>query len=109
MGDDTAAPASSDDVDLARVVEGIDMLPCLTRTVYLLHRWDSHSYEEIARRCGIGTDEVEHRMATALYMLRRCCDGDRMTLPRLRLALRPWRIVWYEWQRRRRDRRLGLG
>ena len=108
MGDERVAAEPMDRIDIERVAVGIDMLPCLTRAVFLLHRWDGHSYKEIARRCGISIDEVEHRMATALYNVRRCCDGDRMSLPRLRLALRPWRIVWFAWHRRRRDRRLGF-
>ena len=108
MDDDPTKPASPDDVDLARVEEAIDMLPCLTRVVFLLHRRDRHGYEEIARRCGISTDEVEHRMVAALFTIRRCCEGDRMMGSRLRLAVRPWRIAWFAWHRRRRDRSLGL-
>lgn len=108
MGDEPIAAEPTDRIDLERVAAGIDMLPCLTRTVFLLHRWDGHSYEEIARRCGISIDEVEHRMVAALCMVRRCCEGDWLPQAWLRLALRPWRIAWYEWQRRRRDRRLGL-
>jgi DNA-directed RNA polymerase specialized sigma24 family protein len=108
MGDEPGADEPTIRIDLERVAAGIDMLPCLTRTVFLLHRWDGHSYEEIARRCGISIDEVEHRMVAALFTVRRCCEGDSLPLVRLRLALRPWRVAWYEWQRRRRDRWLGL-
>jgi len=108
MTDDPNASDQPTGIDLARVAEGIDMLPCLTRAVFLLHRWDGHSYEEIARRCGISVDEVTHRMAAALSIVRRCCDGDWMVSGRIRLALRPWRVAWYEWQGRRTDRRLGL-
>lgn len=108
MGDEPIAAEPTDRIDLERVAAGIDMLPCLTRTVFLLHRWDSHSYEEIARRCGISIDEVEHRMVAALFTVRRGCEGDWLPLARLRLTLRPWRVAWYEWQRRRRDRWLGL-
>jgi DNA-directed RNA polymerase specialized sigma24 family protein len=76
------------------------MLPCLTRAVFLLYRWDGRSYEEIARRCGIGTDEVEHRMVAALFTIRRRCQGDRLMGGRLSLALRPWRSAWFVWHRR---------
>jgi DNA-directed RNA polymerase specialized sigma24 family protein len=108
MSDEPGCSDQPNGIDLARVAEGIDMLPCLTRAVFLLHRWDSLSYAEIAQRCGISADEVEHRMVAALYTVRRRCDGDRFLLAYIRLALRPWRIGWYAWHRRRRDRLLGL-
>jgi len=108
MSDVPVCSDQPNDIDLARIAEGINMLPCLTRAVFLLHRWDGLSYGEIARRCGISVDEVEHRMVDALYTVRRRCDGDRFFLAHIRLALRPWRIGWYAWHRRRRDRSLSL-
>lgn len=104
-------PAPSDQPDAImfdRLRVGIEMLPCLTRTVFLLHRTDGRSYDEIAWRCGISVDEVTERMADALFTVRRSCDGDRALSGRVRLAFRPWRVAWYEWQRRRTDRRLGF-
>jgi DNA-directed RNA polymerase specialized sigma24 family protein len=108
MGNQPVAAEPTDRIDLKRVAAGIDMLPCLTRAVFLLHRCDGHSYEEIARRCSISIDEVEHRMVAALSMMRRCCEGDWLPLARLRMTLRPWRIAWYQWRRRRRDSQLGI-
>lgn len=91
-----------------RFAIGLEGLPCLTRAVFLLHRLDDLSYDDIAWRCGISEDDVMLRMAEALTGVRRACDGDPTVLARVRRALLPWRLEWARWRRERQDRQLGL-
>ena len=86
---------------LHRLALGLDILPPITRAVFLLHRIDDLSYEQVAWRCGIGIDEVTIRMADALTGLRRSADGDIPLMGRLRWRLLPWRSTWARWRMRR--------
>jgi DNA-directed RNA polymerase specialized sigma24 family protein len=90
------------------LVAGLEGLPCLTRTVFMLHRLDDRPYDQIAWRCGISVDEVTLRMADALTGLGRSCDGDPTFFARIRRAMMPWRFAWARWRRERQDRQLGL-
>ena len=68
--DDSPEQHASDHEALARVRAAILRLPSRCRAVYLMHRFDSLSYPEIARRCGISTKAVEKHMSRALRELR---------------------------------------
>lgn len=64
-------------VHLERIRAAIDSMPPLTREVFELHRFDDLAYGVIADRLGIGIDDVEAQMVTALMHLSRALDGDR--------------------------------
>lgn len=105
-GQDGEAPA--DQEMLRRIAIGLDTLPRLTRAVYLIHRLDNLSYEEVAWRCGIGVDEVMLRMSAALCAARWAVDGHISIIGRIRRGLLPWRLAWMRRRMQRVDRRLGL-
>jgi len=46
-------------------------MPRLTREIFLAHRLDDLSYEEIARRTGLSVQEVERHIARAILFLDR--------------------------------------
>ena len=96
------------DDDTRRIIAAIDMLPALTRTVYLLASLDEMPWPDIARRSGLSTAEVELRLTAALSSLRHALDDGPSIAMRARSALRPWRASWAAWRIRARDRRLGL-
>jgi DNA-directed RNA polymerase specialized sigma24 family protein len=108
MSDEPELPGEPDPIILRRLAESLELLPRLTRAVFLLHRSDGLSYEEIGWRCGITVGEVMQRMVYALSTLRRHCDGEHVPLGWIRQALLPWRHAWYRWRRRCADRSLGL-
>lgn len=94
------------DVELRQYAEALEALPLLTRTVFLLASHDSFPYAEIGWRCGISIDEVQVRVADALFAL----DGYMRVQPtftgRIRRALLPWRDAWATARARESDRRL---
>ena len=96
------------DDDTRRIVAALDMLPALTRTVYLLASLDEMAWPEIARRSGLSTAEVELRLTAALSDLRHALDDGPSLVMRARSALKPWRASWAAWRIRARDRRLGI-
>ena len=85
-----------------------DMLPTLTRAVYMLSRIDGLAYADIGWRCGMSLAEVELRLADALYGMCQALDDRPGFAMRARSALRPWRASWAAWRVRARDRRLGI-
>lgn len=70
-------PDTPDGGRLARVEEALASMPPLTREVFMMHRFDDLAYTRIAVRLGIGVDEVEAHMATALKHLWRALENDR--------------------------------
>lgn len=68
------------------VQAGLQTLRRLDRTVLLAHRNEAMSYPEIAVMTGLTVDQVEHRMARALFELDRYRSGYRP----------PW---WHRWLR----------
>lgn len=65
------------DERMARAEMAIARLPDRTREVFILHRFEDLSYERIARRLGIGVDEVEaHVAASILALMRALRDTD---------------------------------
>lgn len=61
----------------AAVQTGIKTLRRLDRIVFLGHAKQTKIYEEIALMTGLTVDQVEHRMARALYELDRFRSGHR--------------------------------
>lgn len=109
-GDDPAAcdaPFATSETQ-RRLAIGLEGLPCLTRAVFLLHRLDDLTYNNIAWRCGISVDEVTLRMVDALTGLRHFSGGHPTLIARLRRALRPQRFAWARWRYQRQNRKLGL-
>jgi RNA polymerase sigma-70 factor (ECF subfamily) len=66
-----------------RMQEIVQLMPRLTRDIFLAHRLDGLPYAEIARRTGLTVRQVERRMARALVLLDRSLH-DR----------RPWWKFW---------------
>lgn len=64
MADESPSP------EIARVELAIARLPKRTRDAFLMHRLDSLSFAEIARRLNIGLQAVEGHVADALYAIR---------------------------------------
>jgi len=61
-------------IEPAAVTAALRLLPRRTRQVYLLSRDESLTYAQIARRLGIGDDEVRHHVAAALVLLDAALD-----------------------------------
>jgi hypothetical protein len=101
--------ATEEDADEKRtvMVQALESMPLLTRTVFLLHRLDELPYNEIAWRCGVTPDEVLVRMTDAILLLSRYRDGGATFAGRVRRALLPMRDAWATARKREGDRRLA--
>ena len=65
------------DPDLLRKLErAVSQLPRATREIFLTHRLDDLSYEDIARRTGLPVRKVERHMARAIYLLCRELEDE---------------------------------
>ena len=64
---------------LRRVEEAMLNIPKLQREIFMAHRLDNMSYEEIARRTGLTVRQVERHMARAIYKLVKQMDGRKLT------------------------------
>jgi len=95
------------DEEQRRYVEALEALPLLTRTVFLLASRDGFPYAEIGWRCGISIDEVQVRVADALFGLDRYMRLRPTFTGRIRRALLPWRDAWATARTREGDRRLA--
>ena len=62
-----------------RLKDAVRAIPQVQRQIFLAHRVDRLSYDEIARRMGLTTDEVERHMAKAIYKLHKQLDGRRLS------------------------------
>ncbi|HZF43674.1 MAG TPA: sigma-70 region 4 domain-containing protein [Sphingomonadaceae bacterium] len=56
-----------DDEALRRLRRAVSRLPKLQREVFLAHRLDGLSYEQIARRTGLKASRVERHVASAIW------------------------------------------
>jgi len=56
---------------VARIGAAVAALPEPERRVFLLHAVDEHDFTIVAARLGIGVDEVERLLASALVLLGR--------------------------------------
>jgi len=63
---------------LKRLEKAVKRLPRTTREIFLAHRLDDMSYQEMADRTGLSVRHVERHMARAIYRL--CKDLDREPL-----------------------------
>jgi DNA-directed RNA polymerase specialized sigma24 family protein len=61
----------------ARMGAAVAALPESEQTVFLLHAIDEQDYATVAARLGIGVDQVELLLASALFLLARHLAGDR--------------------------------
>lgn len=60
---------------VARMRAAVAALPEPEQTVFLLHAVDEHDFATVAARLGIGVDEVERLLASALVRLGRDLDA----------------------------------
>ncbi|MFN3387332.1 MAG: sigma-70 family RNA polymerase sigma factor [Allosphingosinicella sp.] len=65
---------------LRRMEEAMLNMPKLQREIFLAHRLDDMSYEEIAERTGFTVRQVERHMAKAIYKLSKQLDGRKLSL-----------------------------
>lgn len=65
-----------DDARLARMEAALERMPDVTREVFMMRRFDNLPYRRIAVRVGIGIDDVEAHMASALILLGRAARGE---------------------------------
>ena len=63
--------------ELARVERAISNLKPKTRDIFLMHRFEGLSYEEIGAEMGMTAKGVEKQMAKALIAIRRARSGRR--------------------------------
>jgi RNA polymerase sigma-70 factor (ECF subfamily) len=59
-----------------RFEEALAAMPRNQREIFLAHRVDDMSYDEIARRRGVTVREVERQMAWAMYKLVKQMEGE---------------------------------
>ncbi|MFN3727345.1 MAG: sigma factor-like helix-turn-helix DNA-binding protein [Allosphingosinicella sp.] len=69
---------------IARMGAIVRGMPRLTREIFMAHRLDDMPYEEIARRTGLTTRQVEKHIAHAILYLDRGLHRDA----------RPWWKFW---------------
>jgi RNA polymerase sigma-70 factor (ECF subfamily) len=62
-----------------RYRDAVDALPRKQREVFLAHRLDNMSYDEIARRGGMTVRQVERQVATAMYKLVKQMEGEPLS------------------------------
>ena len=60
---------------LDAVRRALSALPAKTRHIFLLHRFESYTYVEIARRLGVSPKSVEYHMNRALAAISRAVDS----------------------------------
>lgn len=63
--------------ELRRVDNAISKLKPKTRDIFLMHRFEGLSYEEIGVEMGMTEKGVEKQMSKALIVIRRACAGRR--------------------------------
>jgi len=79
-------PRAPDPDLLRRLEQAVSNLPRIQREIFLAHRLDGLSYDEIARRTGLTVGRVERHMARALRRIDRQLSGG---------GLRWWqRMFW---------------
>ena len=68
---------ASDAEELARLEAAVASLRKLDREVFLAHRRDAMSYDQIAAMTGLSRRQVKRRMARALFEIGRFMHGKR--------------------------------
>lgn len=69
-------PEHADPELLKKLERAMLNLPGSTREIFLAHRLDNMSYQEIADRSGLTVRQVERHMAKAIYRLCRELDDE---------------------------------
>ena len=64
---------------LKKLEQAMLKLPRSTRDIFLAHRLDGMSYQEIADRSGLTVRQVERHMAKAIYRLCRELDDEPLS------------------------------
>ena len=64
---------------LRRMEEAMLNMPKLQRQIFLAHRLDDMSNDEIARRTGLTVRQVERHMAKAIYKFVKQMDGEKLS------------------------------
>ena len=64
---------------LRRIEEAMLNIPKLQREIFMAHRLDNMSYDEIARRTGLTARQVEGHMTKAIYKLVKQLDGRKLS------------------------------
>jgi len=67
-----------EDEKLRRVEEAARNMPRLQREIFMAHRLDDLSYEEIARRTGLSVRQVERHIARAIYKMTVSLKGRKL-------------------------------
>ena len=70
---------TSDPDLLRRLEEAMLNIPKLQREIFMAHRVDNMSYDEIAERTGLTVPQVERHMAKAIYKLSKQLDGRKLS------------------------------
>lgn len=66
------------DETLRRLEEAAMNMPNLQRQIFMAHRLDDKSYEEIARRTGLTIRQVERHMGRAIYKITAALKGRKL-------------------------------
>jgi RNA polymerase sigma factor (sigma-70 family) len=64
---------------LRRMEDAMRAMPKMQREIFMAHRLDDMSYDEIARRTGLSVRQVERHMAKAIYKLVKQLDGEKLS------------------------------
>ena len=64
---------------LRRLEEAVSNLPRLQREIFMAHRVDALTYEEIASGTGLSVRQVERHIARAIYKLGKQLDGRKLS------------------------------
>ena len=68
------------DTEILRRLEAAMMnMPKLQREIFIAHRLDNLSYDEIGRRTGLTSEQVERQIAKAIYKLVKKMDGQKLS------------------------------
>jgi RNA polymerase sigma factor (sigma-70 family) len=62
-------PDDPDEEIIRRLEVAVERMPCIRRKIFLAHRLDGLSYDEIASRTGLSVKRVERHMAKALLSI----------------------------------------
>ena len=80
LADQPPMPVEPPDPELmARVERAMEAMPLMTREMFLAHRIDDYSYEQIAEITGLSVRRVQRHMVKAMLQLARYANGDERT------------------------------
>ena len=80
LADQPPMPIEPPDPELmARLERAMEAMPRMTREIFLAHRIDDYSYEQIAEITGLSVRRVQRHMVKAMLQLVRYANGDERT------------------------------